>query len=58
MAIAKTAGGQHSGSISFVTEPDETPLIREGSARRALDYVDAQIFAPGGSASSARKEAG
>lgn len=46
-AIAKTAGGQHSGSIVFSTEPDEAPLIREGSAKRGLDFVDQQIFAPG-----------
>lgn len=46
-AIARTAGGQHSGSISFDTEPDERPLIREGCAMRALTFVDQEIFAPG-----------
>lgn len=46
-AIAQTAGGQHSGAISFATETDEMPLIREGCAMTALDYVDAQIAAPG-----------
>ena len=46
-AIAQTAGGQHSKSISFDTEPNELPLIREGCAMRALTFVDQQIFAPG-----------
>ncbi|WP_274627614.1 ROK family protein [Arvimicrobium flavum] len=46
-AIAKTAGGQHSGSITFLTEPYEAPIIREGSAKRALQFVDEGIFAPG-----------
>ena len=46
-AIAKTAGGQHSKAISFDTEPDEMPLIREGCAMRALTFVDQEIFAPG-----------
>jgi predicted NBD/HSP70 family sugar kinase len=46
-AIAQTAGGQHSGSISFDTEPNELPLIREGCAMRALSFVDQEIFAPG-----------
>jgi predicted NBD/HSP70 family sugar kinase len=46
-AIAKTAGGQHSKAISFDTEPDETPLIREGCAMRALTFVDEEIIAPG-----------
>ncbi|TIU07365.1 MAG: sugar kinase, partial [Mesorhizobium sp.] len=45
-AIAQTAGGQHSGSISFDTEPNELPLIREGCAMRALSFVDQEIFAP------------
>ncbi|RWM97217.1 MAG: ROK family protein [Mesorhizobium sp.] len=45
-AIAQTAGGQHSGSISFDTEPNELPLIREGCALRALSFVDQEIFAP------------
>lgn len=46
-AIARTAGGQHSDSITFDTEPNEMPLIREGCAVRALIYVDQEIFAPG-----------
>lgn len=46
-AIAQTAGGQHSQSISFDTEPNELPLIREGCAMRALTFVDQEIFAPG-----------
>jgi predicted NBD/HSP70 family sugar kinase len=46
-AIAQTAGGQHSGSISFDTEPNEMPLIREGCALRALTFVDQDIFALG-----------
>src|SRR5690606_6484317 len=37
-AIARTAGGQHSGAISFDTEPDEMPLIREGCTMRALTF--------------------
>jgi predicted NBD/HSP70 family sugar kinase len=46
-AIAKTAGGQHSKAISFDTEPDEMPLIREGCAMQALTFVDQEILAPG-----------
>lgn len=46
-AIARTAGGQHNAAISFDLEPDETPLIREGAARQALNFVDQEIFAPG-----------
>ncbi|UVK40162.1 ROK family protein [Mesorhizobium sp. AR10] len=49
-AIAQTAGGQHSKSISFDTEPNELPLIREGCAMRALSFVDQEIFAPGAQA--------
>lgn len=49
-AIAKTAGGLHSKAISFATEPNELPLIREGCAIRALAYLDEQVFAPGGAA--------
>ena len=49
-AIAQTAGGQHSTSISFDTEPNELPLIREGCAMRALTFVDQEIFAPGAQA--------
>ena len=46
-AIARTAGGQHSESITFDTEMNEMPLIREGCAVRALTFVDQEIFAPG-----------
>ena len=46
-AIARTAGGQHSKSITFDTEPNELPLIREGCAMRALTFVDQRIFAAG-----------
>lgn len=46
-AIARTAGGQHSGSISFSIEPDQIALLREGCAMRALTYVDDRIFAGG-----------
>jgi predicted NBD/HSP70 family sugar kinase len=46
-AIARTAGGQHSGAISFAVEPDEVPLIREGCAMRALTFIDHEIFAAG-----------
>ena len=45
-AIAQTAGGQHSGAISFATEPDEMPLIREGCAMTALTVLDEEIAAP------------
>lgn len=46
-AIAKTAGGLHSKAISFDTEPNEVPLIREGCMMRALLHVDQEIFAAG-----------
>jgi predicted NBD/HSP70 family sugar kinase len=55
-AIARTAGGQHSGAISFAVEPDEVPLIREGCAMRALTVIDQEIFAAGAQAEApARK---
>ena len=47
-AISRTAGGHHSKSITFDTEPNELPLIREGCAMRALTFVDRDIFAQGG----------
>ncbi|CAM5395640.1 ROK family transcriptional regulator [Mycolicibacterium aubagnense] len=47
-AIAQTAGGQHSNSIVFDTEPKEQMLIREGCAMRALTFIDQEIFALGG----------
>ena len=53
-AIDRTAGGQHSATVSFDLEPDEMPLIREGSARRALTFVDYEIFAAGPAAQAAR----
>ncbi len=56
-AIAQTAGGQHSESISFDTEPDELALIREGCAMRALTFVDNEIFAPGPAPGPATGEA-
>jgi predicted NBD/HSP70 family sugar kinase len=46
-AIARTAGGHHSTSISFDTEPDELALLRGGCAMRALTFVDNEIFAAG-----------
>jgi predicted NBD/HSP70 family sugar kinase len=46
-AIAQTAGGQHSTAISFETEPDEVPLIRDGAAMTALRSLDEEIFGPG-----------
>lgn len=48
-AIGETAGGQWAGDIDFDLEPDETPLIRDGSARQALDFIDRQVFAAGAS---------
>lgn len=46
-AIARTAGGVHSGAISFDTIPDEMPLIREGCAMRSLTFIDEEVFATG-----------
>lgn len=46
-ALAATAGGLHLETIDFQTEEDELPVIREGCAIRALDYVDREIFAAG-----------
>jgi predicted NBD/HSP70 family sugar kinase len=46
-SIARTAGGEHSKALSFDTEPNELPLIREGCAMRALTFVDEEIFALG-----------
>jgi predicted NBD/HSP70 family sugar kinase len=54
-AIARTAGGQHSGAISFAVEPDEVPLIREGCAMRALTFIDQEIFAAGAPAEAPAK---
>jgi predicted NBD/HSP70 family sugar kinase len=51
-AIARTAGGQHSKAISFATEPNEIPLIKEGCAKRALTFLDEQVFAPGANGQS------
>jgi predicted NBD/HSP70 family sugar kinase len=45
-AIGRTAGGQHSNAVTFETEPNEAPLIREGCTMRALTYIDQEIFAP------------
>ncbi len=49
-AIARTAGGVHNKAISFATEPNEVPLIREGCTVRALAFLDEQVFAAGGTA--------
>jgi hypothetical protein len=46
-AIDRTAGGQHNKAISFDTEPNERPLIREGCTMRALTFVDEELFAAG-----------
>ncbi|MET0168941.1 MAG: ROK family protein [Aliihoeflea sp.] len=46
-AIGQTAGGQHDAVISFDLETDEMPLILEGCARKALEAVDNELFAPG-----------
>jgi len=46
-AIDQTAGGRHNKAISFDTEPNEVPLIREGCTMQALTFVDQEIFAPG-----------
>jgi predicted NBD/HSP70 family sugar kinase len=51
-AIAKTVGGQHQEAISFATEPDQLPLIREGGAMRALTFLDQEVFAAGGPAAA------
>ncbi|MDH6234177.1 putative NBD/HSP70 family sugar kinase [Mesorhizobium soli] len=47
VAIDRTAGGQHNKAISFDTEPNERPLIREGCTMRALTFVDEELFAAG-----------
>lgn len=47
-SIALTAGGQHSGAISFATYADELPLITLGCAMRALTFIDAEVLAAGG----------
>ncbi len=49
-AIAKTAGGRHSDTISFDAIVEELPLIRDGCATRALTFVDQEIFGPGATA--------
>ena len=46
-AIDRTAGGRHNKAISFDTEDDELPLIREGCTMQALAFVDREIFAAG-----------
>lgn len=52
-AIARTVGGQHQEAITFATEPNERPLIREGCAMRALTFLDQEVFAPGNPAAAA-----
>ncbi|MCV0394100.1 MAG: ROK family protein [Rhizobiaceae bacterium] len=46
-AILKTAGGEHSQALSFATFPEELPLIRQGSAMRALTAIDDMFAARG-----------
>ena len=46
-AIARTAGGRHSAAISFDIVPEELSLVRQGSAMRALAFVDREIVARG-----------
>lgn len=46
-AVVQTAGGQHSAAITFATEPDEMPLIRDGAAMTALRSLDEEISGPG-----------
>lgn len=45
--LQATAGGARAGNIAFALEPDEMPLIRQGSALRALQHLDEEIFSPG-----------
>lgn len=45
-AIAETAGGQHSHSITLATEADEMPFLRLGCAMRGLTAVDDEVMAP------------
>ncbi|MBE7184791.1 MAG: ROK family protein [Methylobacterium mesophilicum] len=45
--LKATAGGARAGNIAFALEPDEMPLIRQGSALRALHHLDEEIFSPG-----------
>ena len=54
-AIARTAGGRHAAAISFDTQPNEKPLIRDGSAMTALLLLDEDVFAAGGSVVESRK---
>ena len=56
-AIARTAGGQHSKAISFATEPNEGPLIKEGCAARALGFLDGEVFAAGVAQAGGRRVA-
>ena len=44
-ALASTVGGQHANAITLTTETDEKPLIREGTAKRALDFIDRNVIA-------------
>ena len=56
-AIARTAGGHHSKSISFATEPNALPLIHQGCAMRALVFLDQEVFAAGQAVDIPRKRA-
>lgn len=46
-ALAQTLAGQNAQVISFETEPEETPLIAEGSAMLALAELDRKHFGEG-----------
>lgn len=52
-SIGDTAGGQYSSAITFDTESNEFPLIREGCAMTALTSLDGKIFGPGAAAPGA-----
>ncbi|TWG98055.1 putative NBD/HSP70 family sugar kinase [Mesorhizobium sp. J18] len=55
-AIGKTAGGQHSAAISFDTDLNEMPLIREGCAMTALTSLDHAVFGAGAAISVPRRD--
>ncbi len=45
--LASTAGGSRAGNIVLRVEADEMPLIQRGSAARALNFLDAELFSSG-----------
>lgn len=51
-ALARTAGGHDVAVPGFTLEGDETPLILDGCASRALGFVDRGVFAAGPSATA------